>query len=431
MDFHASHGIPFVNFRRSALSAAGGEDCDWDTLDSETVKLSTISAVEFSRERMARYKRYFNNIASIAPLALSSSLTIKSRMAHRFSLFFLGVTGYIGGSVLVELKNRYPNAQFTALVRNPKDIAAVQAIGVQAIQGSHSDLDLIRKLASEHDVVINCGDSDDLPLTKVILAGLESRAQAKPDAQRKPILIHTSGTGLLQNERDGAFHSDKIYDDNNLDDIKGIRVDAQHRDDNNLDDIKGIRVDAQHRDVDLEILSAGKTSLIDPYIIAPCTVYGKGRGPVRNLSIQVNNMIRVALRRKELVQVGPGTNLWNSVHIDDLANLYGLLLDHALSGRDKSTDPFERFYWGSGDEYVWGDITKELARLLYARGVIQTETRKIIKVEEEPILDPTATNSRSVSNRGIALGWTRSGTPLFETLPQEVEWTLAEVEANA
>lgn len=334
-------------------------------------------------------------------------------MAHQFSLFFLGVTGYIGGSVLVELKNRYPNAQFTALVRNPKDIVAVQALGVQVVQGSHSDLELVQKLSSENDVVVNCGDSDDLPLTKVILAGLESRAQAKPDASRKPILIHTSGTGLLQNERDGAFHSDKIYDDNNLDDIKGIRVDAQHR------------------DVDLEIFSAGKTGHIDPYIIAPCTVYGKGRGPVRNLSIQVNNMIRVALRRKELVQVGPGTNLWNGVHIDDLANLYGLLLDHALSGRDKSTDPFERFYWGSGDEYVWGDIAKELARLLYARGAIQSETIKIIKIEEEPILNPTSTNSRSVSNRGIALGWTLSGTPLFETLPQEVEWTLAEAKANA
>ncbi|KAG9043929.1 hypothetical protein FS837_008969 [Tulasnella sp. UAMH 9824] len=327
-------------------------------------------------------------------------------MAQQFSLFFLGVTGYIGGSVLVELKNRYPNAQFTALVRNPKDNDAVQALGAQAFFGN--------------DVVINCGDSDDLSLTKAILAGLENRAQAKPDASKKPILIHTSGTGLLQNERDGAFHSDKIYDDNNIDDIKSIRVDAQHRD-----------VDLEELTKFIRIFSAGKTSLIDPYIIAPATVYGKGRGPVRNLSIQVNNMIRVALRRKELVQVGPGTNVWNSVHIDDLANLYSLVLDHALSGKDKSTDPFERFYWGSGDEYVWGDITRELARLLYARGVIRSETLKIIKIEEEPILNPTASNSRSVSNRGIALGWKRNGTPLFDTLPQEVEWTLAEAEANA
>ncbi|KAG8949657.1 hypothetical protein FRC04_008403 [Tulasnella sp. 424] len=332
-------------------------------------------------------------------------------MAQQFSLFFLGVTGYIGGSVLVELKKRYPNAQFTALVRNPKDAAAVQALGVKVVQGSHSDLDLVQQFASDNDVVINCGDSDDFPLNKAILAGLEKRAQTKPS--RKPILIHTSGTGLLQNERDGAFHSDKIYDDNNLDDIKGIREDAQHR------------------DVDLEIFAAGKAGLIDPYIIAPSAVYGKGRGPVRNLSIQVNNTIRVALRRKELVQVGPGTNVWNGVYIDDLSNLYGLVLDRALSGKDQSTDPYERFYWGSGDEYAWGDIARELARLLYARGVIRTETPKIIKIEEEPILDPTASNSRSVSNRGIALGWKLSGPPLFETLPQEVEWTLAEAEAKA
>ncbi|KAG8926792.1 hypothetical protein FRC01_008363 [Tulasnella sp. 417] len=345
-------------------------------------------------------------------------------MANELSVFLLGVTGYIGGSVLVDHKKRYPNAQFTALVRNPKDMVAVQAFGVKVVQGSHSNLDIIQKLASEHDVVINCGDSDDLPLTKAVLAGLEDRARAKPDASRKPILIHTSGTGLLQNERDGTFHSDRIYDDTNLDDIKGIRVDAQHRDvdleyvDSPLQGIQGAN------EVEIRIFSAGKTGLIDPYIIAPCSIYGKGRGPV-------NNTIRVALRRKELVQVGPGTNVWNYVHIDDLANLYGLLLDHALSGRDKSTDPYERFYWGSGDEHVWGDITKELARMLYARGVIRTETLKNIKIEEEPTLNPTATNSRSVSNRGRALGWIRSGAPLFETLPQEVEWTLAEAQANA
>ncbi|KAG8999878.1 hypothetical protein FRB90_011924, partial [Tulasnella sp. 427] len=136
-----------------------------------------------------------------------------------------------------------------------------------------------------------------------------------------------SGTGLLVKELDGVFHNDKVYDDSNVEDIKGIPDDAFHR------------------NVDLDILFANEPGPIDAYIVAPCTVYGKSRGPLPRLSIQINGLIKLALRRKELVQVGPSANVWNSVHIDDLSTFNALLFDYALSGEDKSTDSFERFYW--------------------------------------------------------------------------------------
>ncbi|KAG8887155.1 hypothetical protein FRB98_000411, partial [Tulasnella sp. 332] len=85
------------------------------------------------------------------------------------TVFMLGATGYIGGSVLDQLVKKHPEFIYTALVRNPKDNKAIEALNVKVAQGSHSDLDLIEKVASESDIVFNCGDADDLPLTEAIL----------------------------------------------------------------------------------------------------------------------------------------------------------------------------------------------------------------------------------------------------------------------
>ncbi|KAG8932968.1 hypothetical protein FRC01_011533 [Tulasnella sp. 417] len=335
-------------------------------------------------------------------------------MSYKLCVFILGGTGYLGGSILVELAKQHPEARFIALVRNRANNIAFRPLGVDVVNGTHEDLPLIEKLAAESDVVINVSSSDNLALIKAILAGLEKRARDEPDASRKPILIHTSGTGVLCKDLDGEFREGKVYDDNIIEDTKGIPDNAFHR------------------NVDLEIFSAAKNGLIDAYIVAPCTIYGKSRGPLPRLSMQINGMIKMALTHKEVVQLGPATNVWNSLYIGDLCNFYALLFEHALSGKDKSADPMERFYWASGEEFIWGDVAKELAKLLYAAGAIASDTPKQLTLQDQPNLMLTVSNARAVSNRGPStFGWKIQGPSLWETLPKEVEWTIAEVKAKA
>ena len=82
------------------------------------------------------------------------------------------------------------------------------ALGVKVIEGSHSDLKLITEQAAKSDIIVNCADADDLELTKAILAG----AKSTTINAKRPILIHTSGTGLVVGESNGAFDSDaKTY----------------------------------------------------------------------------------------------------------------------------------------------------------------------------------------------------------------------------
>lgn len=78
---------------------------------------------------------------------------------------------------------------------------------MKVVKGSHSDLDLITEEASKADIILNAADADDLDLTKAVLAGAK-----KTRIGKIPILIHTSGTGLVTGEPTGKRDPNaKVY----------------------------------------------------------------------------------------------------------------------------------------------------------------------------------------------------------------------------
>ncbi|KAG8989178.1 hypothetical protein FRB93_003739 [Tulasnella sp. JGI-2019a] len=321
--------------------------------------------------------------------------------------FVLGATGYIGGSILVDLTKKYPDFVYSALVRSPKDNNAIEALGVKIIQGSHTDLELIEKSASESDIVFNFADCDDLPLTEAILKGLKTRG-ARKDGTKKPILIHTSGTGVVTHKPGDP--NDRLYDD--------LKV----------EDIKSIGPNQIHRPVDLKIFEAGDEGSIDTYIIAPSVIYGKGHGPVRNITIVFKLFIPLFLQNKQALQLGSNTIVWDSVHIDDLVDLYHLVLKQALVPTPIKS-AYERFYWGSSASFQWDALTKEIAIRLHKKGLLPTAEVKEVSLEDYPNLAVLAMNSMTVSNRALkTLGWKPHGRSLTDSLDDEIDLTLSQLQ---
>lgn len=203
-------------------------------------------------------------------------------------------------------------------------------------------------------------------------------------------------------------------------------------------------------------MATGEKGSFDTYIIAPSTIYGKGRGPVRisesihehnripilsdahhyfwSVSQQVNNLIRYALKDREVVQIGPGTGEWNNVHVEDLMDLYVLVLDQALksastasSNLEKPVSGYSRFFWGSVGTHSWGEVSRGLAVHLYKRGLLDTDQVKSVTIDERPQLKTMANNSRTVANRGFKqLGWKPSRRSLMDSLDEEIELTLSQ-----
>jgi hypothetical protein len=102
---------------------------------------------------------------------------------------------FLLGAVLAELVKTYPELNVTALVRNPSHVKAVSDLGVEVVQGSFSDTELISSRVRAADITINSADSDDIALNEAILAG--QRARVVDDGKPPAVLLHTSGVGVF------------------------------------------------------------------------------------------------------------------------------------------------------------------------------------------------------------------------------------------
>lgn len=106
--------------------------------------------------------------------------------------------------MLVALLKIYPDLKVTALVRNPAHVEAVKRLGVEVVQGSFSDVDIITKHARAADITVNQGSSDDVTLNEAILAG--QKARVEEDKKARPILLHTSGVAVFMDDGKEGKH---------------------------------------------------------------------------------------------------------------------------------------------------------------------------------------------------------------------------------
>ena len=95
------------------------------------------------------------------------------------SILLFGATGLMGSHLVGALKKTHPTYPLTVYIRSttPSLHSYLRnTIGVdEIITGDFSETDKISKLASEYDVVINCGSSWDVGLTQAIIEGLVRR----------------------------------------------------------------------------------------------------------------------------------------------------------------------------------------------------------------------------------------------------------------
>jgi hypothetical protein len=67
-----------------------------------------------------------------------------------------------------------------------------------------------------------------------------------------------------------------------------------------------------------------------------------------------------------------------------LVDLYLLVANLAASDlRAAKVDHHVKFFWGSVGRHAWGDVSREIGKLLYKKGVIDTEEAKSIPLVPE------------------------------------------------
>lgn len=214
-------------------------------------------------------------------------------------VFITGATGYIGGSLAVRLKQK--GHAVRGLVRSLDKIAGLAAQGMEPVSGTLDDTGLLRREAQAADVVINAASSDHLGAIEALLDGLAGSG--------KPFL-HTSGTSLVADDAQGAFGSDRVFDEETRFTPRPERAARVA--------LNQVVLDAAARDVRSVVLC---NSLI----------YGNGLGLAGD-SVQIPPLVAQARASGIVRTVGAGLNVWSNVHLEDMLDLYELALARAPAG---------------------------------------------------------------------------------------------------
>ena len=109
-------------------------------------------------------------------------------------------TNQLAGTIIVSLHKHYPSFTFKAIVRSDAAVDALKSSGlpVEAIKGSHTDVDLVTKHVKEADVVVTCADSDNKDFVTALLAGLKAHFDEGKGVAK---LLHTSGSAIYWDGR--------------------------------------------------------------------------------------------------------------------------------------------------------------------------------------------------------------------------------------
>jgi hypothetical protein len=209
------------------------------------------------------------------------------------SVFFTGATGYIGGTVLAKTLSHFRlknlDANVRVLVRTQakeeKLVAWAKSRGfenlITPVIGSMECKETIISEVSRAKIIIDTADIEHLDGQKFLVEGLEQAI--KKGAH--PVYIHTSGTDVLIDDANGLRTTDKIYRDDNDDDINSVPDTAPHRD---VDLLLSKFLRQHANDLDLAI-------------IAPPTIWGVGAGPDNVISVQVPRLSKLPLSKSRLI----------------------------------------------------------------------------------------------------------------------------------
>ncbi|TQV95339.1 hypothetical protein V2A60_009628 [Cordyceps javanica] len=331
-------------------------------------------------------------------------------------IFITGATGFIGGEVLYGLANSRLASKTVALVRSEARAAQITA-KYPAVVPLIADLDAsdaIETAASQADVVLHLASSNHVGSANAIAQGL-GKSQSK-----SPVWIQISGASVLS----GQEIADHSY---------GNASSRVYNDVKDVDELHNIIASSPKRVVDRLVtnLATSQPSARTAIVYGPI-IYGLGRGPANQRSIQIPSLAKATLQNGYAPHVGKGLSAWSNVHVSDIAQLILKLVaasQEESSGSQKQQHPLwnkDGVYFADAGKIPFGEIARKLATVAAAKGFI--ESPKVKEVDAEAAESITAhaavllgTNAQTRAERArTLLGWEPKGPSLDDEIERAV-----------
>ena len=318
------------------------------------------------------------------------------------------------------------NATITCLVRGEDRIGKLNdAYGSRVKPILYKDLDDTEKtieVASQHDFIINTTLGFHPESAAALVHGLAKRKEA---TGKDVFMIHTSGTSNMADQPiTGEYKEsdpDRVFDDDK-DDIYSYEKERNEQQ------------PYGQRGSELGVIDAGLETGVKILVIMSPTIYGIGTGYFNKSSIQVPAYVQATLINGQGVVVDEGKGVWDNVHVDDLAQLYEIVLLDMIE-KDGANLPSGKkgiIFSGNG-RHTWRELAEGVAQAAHKAGKIESPEVKSVSLEEGVKLFPhgdplrvelgLSSNSKTESTVGRKLGWkpTKGSEAWKQGLTEEVE----------
>jgi nucleoside-diphosphate-sugar epimerase len=336
-------------------------------------------------------------------------------------ILLTGATGYIGGSVLdAILKSSVPSIQqasITCLLRGPQRAAQLTATYGSRVKPVFyeglDDLETTITTASQHDIIINTTLGYHVESAKALVQGLGKR---KSETGRDVWMIHTAGCSNLGDMPISHPELVRPLLNDATDDVYGVEKALESK------------VPYSQRTTELAVIDTGFALGVKTISIMSPIIYGDGTGLFNKISIQTAYLGAILKQQRARV-VGSGTSVWNHVHIEDLAELYTVILGHVLEhgGKEVPTGKRGIIFSGNG-EHTWKEYTTDQAEACYAEGLIPDPEVEHVSLEEgarliAPHMDfMAAIQSIDEGKEIIEVGFASNGHTIA-TVGRELGWS--------
>lgn len=290
-------------------------------------------------------------------------------------ILLTGATGYIGGSVLDTLiKSTAPSIRaspITCLLRGPDRAARLSSTYGDRVKPvlyrDLDDIDTTVEVASQHDIVINTTLGFHSPSAQALLRGLAKR---KASTGRDVWMIHTSGTSNVADKPHTNPGTPAREWDDMADDIYAYEK-----------ELEAAEPYAQ-RTVELGVVDTGLELGVKTVAIMSPVIFGPGTG-LFNSRFLHSSFAKAALQNGRAAVVGDGAGVWNYVHIQDLADLYTLILLEILEKEGKAVPTGKKgILFSANGRYTWLEFAQGVADVCFEKGLISDKTVARLSLEE-------------------------------------------------
>ena len=283
-------------------------------------------------------------------------------------VFVLGGTGYVGSSVVRELRARAHVVR--ALARSDASEGKARALGAEPVRGELRDLDILRGAVAHADAVVSCAQEPSAQGVTAERNALVAMLDALPDGRT---FVYTSGVWVYGSRGDAL-----IDEDAPLAPLDLVAWRPAHEE---------IVLSHRHR---LRIV-----------VLRPGLVYGDGGG--------IPGMLVEQGRTGPVRVVGDGANRWPTVRHDALAELYADVVEKpAARGVYNATR-------GASVPYV--EIAHAASRAAGGDGRVEHIALEDARAQMGPFADALAADQNIDSSKATReLGWEPHRPTLLEEL---------------